>query len=263
VTVASEDRKVPTKPGRDASTEIVGYGDLLEDLKTRIREAQMRATLAVNRELLSLYWQIGREILARQEKDGWGTRVVERLAADLRSEFPAMTGLSRTNLLYMRAFAEAYPDASIVQQAVGQIPWGHNVVLLDKLNARDERLWYAAQVIEHGWSRAVLVHQIETGLYARQGRAITNFERTLPRPQSDLARDLLKDPYHFDFLSLGPEVQEHDLERALLARLRDFLLELGVGFAFVNSQYRLEVAGREYRLDLLFYHNRLESLSID
>jgi predicted nuclease of restriction endonuclease-like (RecB) superfamily len=130
-------------------------------------------------------------------------------------------------------------------------------VLLDKLNVREERLWYAAQVIEHGWSRAVLVHQIETGLYARQGRAITNFEWTLPRPQSDLARDLLKDPYHFDFLSLGQEVQERELERALLTHLRDFLLEPGVGFAFVNSHYRLEVQGREYRLDLLFYHLRL------
>ncbi|HEX7120174.1 MAG TPA: PDDEXK nuclease domain-containing protein [Longimicrobiales bacterium] len=255
--MVSEERKLPTRLGQDASTEIVGYGELLEDLKTRIREAQIRATLAVNRELLSLYWQIGREILVRQDEEGWGAKVIDRLAADLRREFPEMTGLSRTNLKYMRSFAEAYPGNEIGQQAVGQIPWGHNIVLLTKLNKYEERLWYAAQTVEHRWSRSVLVHQIESGLYARQGRAITNFERTLPSPHSDLARDLLKDPYHFDFLSLSPAVQERELELALLEHLRDFLLELGVGFAFVGRQYRLEIGGKEYRLDLLFYHLRL------
>lgn len=256
--MASEGRhNPPAGLDRDPLVGGAGYGELLEGLKARIRHAQLRATLAVNRELVSLYWQIGREILVRQEAEGWGAKVIDRLAADLRREFPEMTGLSRTNLKYMRSLAEAYPGDEIGQQAVGQIPWGHNIVLLTRVDDPAERLWYAARTVEHGWSRAVLVHQIESGLFARQGQAVTNFERTLPRPQSDLARDLLKDPYNFDFLGFGPEVRERELERALVAHVRDFLLELGVGFAFVNSQYRLEVEGREYRLDLLFYHLRL------
>lgn len=234
-----------------------GYGELLEGLKARIRSAQLRAALAVNRELVLLYWQIGREILARQREQGWGARVVERLAEDLRSEFPGMTGLSRTNLMYMRAFAEAYPDEAIVQQLVGQIPWGHNLALLNKLEDPEVRVWYAARALEFGWSRNVLVHQIESRLHERQGSAVTNFGRTLPAPQSDLARDLIRDPYHFDFLQLGPEARERDLEHALLLHLRSILLELGVGFAFVGNQFRLEVGGQDYYIDLLFYHLRL------
>ncbi|NJL65688.1 MAG: DUF1016 domain-containing protein [Microcoleus sp. SM1_3_4] len=234
-----------------------GYGNLLADLKERIRSAQVRAALAVNRELVLLYWQIGREILARQEQEGWGTKIVTRLAKDLKQEFPEMKGFSRANLLYMRAFAAAWTDEQIVQQVVGQIPWGHNVRLLDKVSDREQRLWYARQTIAYGWSRAVLEHQIETQLYQRQGKAITNFESTLPKPQSDLANQLLKDPYNFDFLSLGTQAQERDLEKALVDRIRDFLLELGVGFAFVGSQYHLEVGGEDFYLDLLFYHLRL------
>lgn len=172
-----------------------GYGNLLADLKERIRSAQVRAALAVNRELVLLYWQIGREILARQEQEGWGTKIVTRLAKDLKQEFPEMKGFSRANLLYMRAFAAAWTDEQIVQQVVGQIPWGHNVRLLDKVSDPEQRLWYARQTIAYGWSRAVLEHQIETQLYQRQGKAITNFESTLPKPQSDLANQLLKDPY--------------------------------------------------------------------
>jgi predicted nuclease of restriction endonuclease-like (RecB) superfamily len=168
-----------------------------------------------------------------------------------------MRGLSRTNLLYMRSFAEAYGDDPIVQQLVGQIPWGHNTVLLDKLKDRDERLWYAGQVVQHGWSRNVLLHQIETGLHHRQGQAVTNFDRTLPASHSTAAAELLKDPYNFDFLGLAPTIEERELEQALLAHVRDFLLELGVGFALVGSQYRLEVAGQDYQLDLLFFHVRL------
>ena len=234
-----------------------GYPELLESLKARIRQAQVRAALSVNRELVLLYWQIGREILQRQEQEGWGAKVIDRLAQDLRREFPEMKGLSRANLFYMRAFAEAWPDEPIVQQLVGQIPWGHHCVLLDKVKSRDERLWYVQQTLEYGWSRNVLVHQIETSLYQRQGKAITNFQRTLPAPQSDLAHSLLKDPYVFDFLSLGPEAQERDLEHALIGRLRDFLLELGKGFALVGSQYHLEVGGEDFYLDLLFYQLRL------
>ncbi len=234
-----------------------GYKELLESLKARIRSAQLRAALSANRELVLLYWQIGREILQRQQKEGWGAKVIERLARDLRREFPEMKGLSPRNLQYMRAFAEAYPDEQFVQQLVAQIPWGHHCVLLDKVKDSQERLWYIQQTIEHGWSRNVLVHQIESGLYRRQGKAITNFERTLPAPQSDLARSLIKDPYVFDFLTLGPQAQERDLERALLEHLRDFLLELGTGFAFVGSQYRLDVGGEEFYIDLLFYQLRL------
>lgn len=242
---------------RDDAAEVAGYGELLENLKARIRESQLRAAMEVNRELVLLYWQIGREIRERQEGGGWGAKVVERLAADLRREFPDIRGFSRTNLTYMRAFAEAFPDEEIVQQLVGRIPWGHNIVLLDKLRERDERLWYARKTVEHGWSRNVLVHQIEGGLIHRQGKALTNFGRTLPAPQSDLAAELLKDRYNFDFLRLGAAVAERDLEKGLLAHIRDFLLELGVGFALVGSQYPLEVGGQEFRLDLLFFHIRL------
>ena len=234
-----------------------GYADLLEDLKARIRQAQVRAALSVNRELVLLYWHIGKEILQKQEQEGWGTKVIDRLALDLAREFPEMKGFSPRNLKYMRAFAEAWTDEQIVQEVLAQITWYHNITLLEKVKDPPERLWYVEQTIEHGWSRNVLVHQIESKLYERQGKAITNFERTLPSPQSDLARSLLKDPYVFDFLSLGPEVQERDLERALLNHLRDFLLEFGKGFAFVGSQYCLDVGGEEFSIDLLFYQLRL------
>ncbi len=233
------------------------YDDFLRDLKERIRSAQVRAALSVNRELVLLYWQLGRDILTRQRQQGWGAKVITKLSKDLRQAFPEMKGFSRTNLLYMRAFAEAYPDEQIVQAVLGQITWYHNIALLDKLKSLDERLWYAQKTVENGWSRNVLVHQIETGLHRRLGAALTNFDRTLPKPQSDLAQQLLKDPYNFEFLSLGEEVQERDLERALINHIRDFLLELGVGFAFVGSQYHLEIDGDDYYIDLLFYHLRL------
>ncbi len=233
------------------------YPAFVADLKERIRAAQVRASLAVNSELVLLYWQIGRELLSRQQQEGWGAKVVERLSRDLRAAFPQMKGLSRTNLLYMRAFAAAYPDEAIVQQLAGLIPWFHNCTLLDKVKDAVEREWYIRQTVQHGWSRNVLVHQIDSNLYARQGQAQTNFDRTLPPPQSDLAQQLLKDPYNFDFLSLGGEAQERDLERGLLEHIRRFLLELGEGFAFVGSQYHLEIGGDDFYLDLLFYHLRL------
>jgi predicted nuclease of restriction endonuclease-like (RecB) superfamily len=233
------------------------YDALLTDLKNRIQQARLRAGLAVNRELVILYWQIGRDILARQQQQGWGSKVIERLAADLKNIFPEMKGFSRTNLLYMRAFADAYPDESFVQQVAGQMPWFHNCTLMDRVKDAREREWYITKTIEHGWSRNVLVHQIESGLYQRQGKAATNFALTLPPLQSDLARDMLKDPYNFDFLMLTDEAQERDIERALIAHVRDFLIELGVGFAFVGSQYHLEVAGEDFYLDLLFYHLKL------
>jgi len=234
-----------------------GYASLLNDLKDRIRAAQVRAALAVNRDLVLLYWSLGRDILARQKERGWGSKVIDRLATDLHREFPEMTGFSPRNLKYMRAFAEAWPDQSIVQQLVAQIPWGHNVRILDYLKDTSAREWYVRASIQNGWSRNVLVHQIESGLYHRQGKAAMNFTRTLPSPQSELAQQVVKDPYNFEFLTLAEEARERDLERALIQHLRDFLLELGVGFAFVGSQYPIQVGGEEFRIDLLFYHLRL------
>jgi predicted nuclease of restriction endonuclease-like (RecB) superfamily len=234
-----------------------GYDVVLSEIKERVRRAQLRAALAVNRELIELYWQIGRQILRQQQEQGWGAKIIDRLAADLRHEFPEMKGFSPRNLKYMRAFAGAYPDESIVQQTAAQIPWFHVCVLLDKVKDPGERQWYVEQTVAHGWSRNVLVLQIESGLYQRQGQAVTNFDRALPPPQSDLARQMLKDPYVFDFLSLESEAHERDLEQGLLAHLREFLLELGVGFAFVGSQYHLEVGGQDFYLDLLFYHLQL------
>lgn len=233
------------------------YLALLNGLKKRIRSAQIRAALAVNSEVLILYWQIGRDILQRQETEGWGSKVINRLSQDLKREFPKMKGFSPRNLKYMRAFAAAWPDEQIVLRVIAQIPWGHNQSLLNKLDSVEERLWYAQKTIENGWSRDILEMQISTNLFSRQGGAITNFERTLPPELSDLSRQLLKDPYNFDFLSLTDATQERDLERALLERIKEFLLELGIGFAFVGSQYRLDVEGDEYFLDLLFYHLKL------
>ncbi|MGI8586704.1 MAG: PDDEXK nuclease domain-containing protein [Chloroflexia bacterium] len=234
-----------------------GYDDFLRELKERIRTAQLRAGLAVNRELVLLYWQIGGEILTRQAEQTWGTRVIPRLAADLRLAFPDMKGWSPRNLHYMRAFAEAYPDEQFVQQAAAQIPWFHNVQIVEQVKDADAREWYIQEAIRNGWSRAILTHQIGSGLYQRQGQAPTNFARNLPTPQSELAQQILKDPYNFDFLMLGEAAQERDLEKGLTAHIREFLLELGVGFAFVGSQYRLEVGGQDFYIDLLFYHLRL------
>ena len=233
------------------------YQELLISLKQQIRTSQMRAALAVNRELILLYWQIGREILLRQSQQGWGAKVIDRLSQDLRGEFPELKGLSGRNLKYMRAFAEAYPEDEFVQQAVAQIPWGHNVVLLDRVKNSNARLWYAQQVTTNGWSRNILVMQIESQLYQRQGQAVSNFEATLPPDRSDLVKATLKDPYLFDFLSLGKEAQERELENALVEHIEKFLLELGAGFAFVGKQFELEVGGQDFRLDLLFYHLKL------
>jgi predicted nuclease of restriction endonuclease-like (RecB) superfamily len=231
------------------------YTEFFEQLKARILEAQTRAAAAANRELIHLYWQIGKDIVLRQEREGWGTAVIERLAEDLGRAFPGVAGFSARNLWRMRAFYLAHPPGSeFLPPPVAEIPWGHHVVLLEKLKDPGERQWYARAAIEHGWSRNVLVHQIDGGLHRRQGKAVTNFQRVLAAPQSDLAQGTLKDPYLFDFLSLSAEAHERDLERALLSHVRKFLLELGAGFALVGSQYHLEVGGEDFYLDLLFYH---------
>lgn len=237
-----------------------GYTDWLAGLKVRIRETRLRASLAVNAELIGLYWRIGRDILDRQEQHGWGAKVVDRLAVDLRVAFPESRGFSRANLLYMRAFAEAWPDPAIVQRVVGRLPWGQNIELLSKLKDPAARFWYAQATLEQGWSRPILAHQIASGLHERQGRAITNFRRVLPPENSDLAQQILKDPYQFDFLSLPESVKERDLERALIARVKDVLLEMGKGFAFIGSQHHIEVGGQDFYVDLLFYHRRLGCL---
>lgn len=233
------------------------YGPWLAELKVQIHAAQQRAARNVNRELVLLYWQIGRGILERQGREGWGSKVIERLAQDLRNAFPAMKGFSRANLLYMRAFAEAWPDQEIVQQAVGQLPWGHNLVLLSKLKTHDLRVAYAQRAIDQGWSRAVLVHHIERRSLHREGQAVSNFALRLPSPNSDLAQEALKDPYLFDFLGIGDESHERAIEDALVQHITRFLLELGAGFAYVGRQVPLEVGGEDFFIDLLFYHLKL------
>ncbi|MBF0109826.1 MAG: DUF1016 family protein [Magnetococcales bacterium] len=233
------------------------YALWLAELKNRIHEAQQRASLAVNRELVLLYWRIGQDILARQGREGWGAKVIDRLAQDLRTAFPQMKGFSRANLLYMRAFAEAWPDPEIVQQAVGQLPWGHNLVLITKLKTPELRLAYARRAMAHGWSRNVLTIHIERRLLEREGQAISNFAFRLPEHQSDLVRESLKDPYLFDFLGVGNEAQERAIEEAIVRHITDFLLELGAGFAFVGRQVHLEVGGEDFFIDLLFYHLKL------
>ncbi len=236
-----------------------GYKALLEDLKIRIRSAQVKAIVKVNEELLKLYWEIGREITERQEKQGWGTQVIERLAKDLQNSLPGVGGFSRTNIFRMRAFYLAYQK---VPQAVGQlqdlpifrIPWGHNAVIVEKLTTTEQRLWYAEQVLINGWSRSSLEDWIKSDLINRQGKAVTNFAEKLPSPQSQLARETLKDPYNFEFLTLANGYREAELEKGLLDHIQKFLIELGQGFAFIGSQYPLEVGGKDDYLDLLFYH---------
>lgn len=234
-----------------------GYADWLSELKAQIHDAQQRAAQAINLELVVLYWKIGNAILIRQDQQGWGAKVVDRLAHDLRTTFPDMHGFSVRNLKYMRSFAQCWPDNQIVQQLLHKLPWGHNLVLLDKLPGPETRRWYAAQAIEHNWSRNILIMQIESHLLERSGKAVTNFPATLPKPQSDLARESLKDPYRFDFLGLTDETQEREVEKALVKHVAEFLLELGAGFAFVGRQVLLDVGGDEFFIDLLFYHLKL------
>jgi predicted nuclease of restriction endonuclease-like (RecB) superfamily len=241
------------------TTDIISadYHSFLQSIKTRVQQAQLKAVVAVNTELIVLYWQIGKEILARQEKEGWGTKVIDRLSVDLHAAFPQMKGFSPRNLKYMRTFAQVYPEITFVQAVSAQITWSHNIALLDKVKEQQERVWYMQQAIEHGWSLHILELQIESRLYHRKGKALTNFEATLPALDSDLATEVLKDPYVFDFITTSDENKERHVQQALLANLRRFLLELGVGFTFVGSNYHIEVGDEDYYIDLLFYHIRL------
>ena len=232
------------------------YLHILESIKQEIRTAQYRAAVSVNRELLLLYHSIGEVINAHKT---WGSKFVENLAADIKLSFPDATGYSVRNLKYMAKFAAAYPGDEFVQQAVAQIPWGHNVVLMDKLSKSEERLWYAERSAENGWSRNVLVHQIESGLYQRQVLAekVSNFGNRLPSPQSELAAQTMKDPYIFDFIPFKADMVERDIEQALVKDVTKLLLELGTGFAFLGNQYHLNVGGDDFYIDLLFYNLNL------
>ena len=234
-----------------------GYPEFLQELKARIRGAQVRAALAVNRELVMLYWSIGHDLSRRFTEEGWGTKINEKLSNDLQSAFPGVEGFSPRNLRYMRSLAEAWPEPEIMQQLVAKLPWGHNLQVLDRVKDRPTREWYLRTALENGWSRNVLVHMISSNLHGREGKALSNFQRTLPPPGSDMAEGILRDPYNFDFLTLSDPVAERELEKGLLAHLRNLLLELGRGFAFVGSQVPLVVDDRSFYIDLLFYHVRL------
>jgi predicted nuclease of restriction endonuclease-like (RecB) superfamily len=233
------------------------YAAALGEIKRRIHEERLRTVMAANSAMVMLYWDIGRLILERQGHEGWGARVIDRLSADLREVYPDMSGLSPRNLKYMRTFAAAWPDPSIVQRVVAQIPWRSNLALLEKLNDPELRQWYAERTIEHGWSQPVLCFQIDSKLYARQGQAVSNFAATLPPPNSDMAAQVFKDPYLFDFLGTADPRREREVEDALVNHIQRFLLELGAGFAFVGQQVHLEFVSQDYYLDLLFYHLKL------
>jgi predicted nuclease of restriction endonuclease-like (RecB) superfamily len=247
-------------PIRRSDTLPADYPQFLAEIKARIGAARTRAVLAVNSELIRLYWEIGHEILERQGREGWGAGVTKRLSVDLRREFADMKGLSETNLRHMRAFAQAWPDWEICSQAVSKLPWGHNLELVYKLADGDARQWYAHEAVENGWSRNVLQAQIATDLRGRQGGALTSFEHALPESDSELVRDAIKDPYNFEFLSLSNKAKERDLETALLNDVQSFLMEMGRGFALAGRQFPLRIVdeetgeNHEFFVDLLFYN---------
>lgn len=238
-----------------------GYGPWLVELKGRYRQIQLKAAVAVNNALLAFYWELGSDIVQRQSHAAWGQGFLTQLSADLMREFPGVAGFSKRNLEQIRRWYAFWSQApQFAKQPASPllgIPWWHHVVILTKCRQLDEALYYVQQAQAHGWSRSVLTHQIESGLWQRDGRAITNFAQVLPPPQSDLAGQVLKDPYVFDFLSLTPEHTERELETALVAHVTQFLLELGAGFAYVGRQVPLQVGERDFFLDLLFYHARL------
>jgi predicted nuclease of restriction endonuclease-like (RecB) superfamily len=260
-------KNIPVTKKSTSTVLPSGYAKFIAILKSKIRSSQLKATVSVNREMLLLYWEIGREIVERQERDGWGAKVIEKIAKDLQNEFPGIEGFSRTNIFRMRAFYLSY---KLVPQAVGQLdqlpifnlPWGHNVAIFEGVKDLKKQLWYAKMVIEESWSRSSLVEAINKDLYKSHGKAITNFHERLPEPNSSLAQATLHDPYHFDFLELGEEHKEKDLEEGLLSHVEKFMHELGQGFAFVGRQYHLQVSDKDFYLDLLFYHLKLRCFVI-
>jgi predicted nuclease of restriction endonuclease-like (RecB) superfamily len=238
--------------------EIPGtYQDMRDAIVARIRESRVRLVIQANTGMIELYWNIGSEILRRQRDEGWGAKVIDRLSEDVKEAFPGMGGFSPRNLKYMRKFAERWPDFSIVQRTAAQLPWRSNMLLLDKLDDEQGRLWYAQKTVENGWSRDVLDTMIASRLIERQGRAVNNFGASLPPPDSDMARGIFKDPYLFDFIGTGDARREAEVELLLTEHIERFLLELGQGFAFVGRQVHLELGGDDFYIDLLFYHLRL------
>jgi len=233
------------------------YFETVNNLKEKIRNARLRAVINVNKELLLIYWEIGNTILLQQQEQGWGAKVIDQLAVDLKTEFPDMKGFSVRNLKYMRTFSESYP-LEIVQAPLAQLTWYHHITLMDKIKDSEQRLFYVKKTIENGWSRDVMVHQIESGLHHRSGKLTANFDDTIAPPQSELLQQIFKDPYKFEFISIGVEAKEKDLENALVSNITSFLLELGQGFAFIGRQYKMVLEEREYYYDLLFYHTKLK-----
>lgn len=245
------------------------YMKWLSAIKDKVRQTQLKAAVKVNTELLMFYWELGADIVNKQSEAKWGDGLIEQLGKDLSYEFPDMKGFSRSNLMYIKKWHLFYSqNNAIVQQPVGQfvqqaiaqitqIPWGHNIVIITKCKNIKEALYYIQNTITHNWSRSVLIHQIESGLYMREGKTVNNFALTLPKPQSDLAMQTLKDPYVFDFLSMTKDYNEHDLEKALISHITKFLLELGAGFSYLGKQVPLKVSDREFFIDLLFYHAKL------
>jgi len=245
----------PVSPPRDGLPR--DYAETLSAIKRRIQQERLRVVLAANSAMVLLYWDIGRMILDRQKREGWGARVIDRLSEDLREGYPDMNGFSARNLLFMRSFAEACPDAEKVKQLVSQLPWGHVIRLLQRVKETEVREWYIRESIEHGWSRSILELQIDGRAHERHGKALTNFKATLPPADSDMAAQVFKDPYLFDFLGTADPRREREVEQALVDHIQRFLLELGSGFAFVGRKVQLAFASRDYYLDLLFYHLKL------
>ncbi len=256
------------------------YRDWLIDIKRRVRRAQLKAATAVNTALLEFYWSLGADIVEKQKNAAWGSGFLKQLSKDLMAEFPDMKGFSRRNLEIIRKWYLFYSqEDTIAKQPVSQltqnaqrsapqltkqiasqivrIPWGHNIAIIQKCGTVEQALFYVRKTLENNWSRSVLIHQIESDLFARSGKAVTNFEKTLPAPQSDLAREMIKDPYNLDFLTLTQDFNERELEKGLIDHITRFLMELGAGFAYVGKQVPLQVGERDFFLDLLFYHTRL------
>lgn len=234
-----------------------GYGEFLSNIKQRVKTERLKAVFSANMAQVLMYWDIGNDILQKQQSSGWGAKVIDRLSADLKNAFPEMQGFSPRNLKYMRTFAEAWPDREFMQRTVAQIPWRSNLTLLEKLKDSELRSWYAQQALINGWSKNVLAIQIETRLHKRVGQSTNNFELTLPPVESDMANQIFKDPYLFDFLGTAEVRREAELEAKLIEHLEKFLLELGQGFAFVGRQVHLEVGEDDFYIDLLFYHLKL------
>ncbi len=238
------------------------YNEFLKELKLRVSNSRLKAARSVNTELLLLYHYIGTEIVNRMKNDGWGSKVIERLSRDLKIAFPEMKGFSPRNLGYMRKFAEEYQNVTILQEVLAKLTWYHHQTLLDKITDKQTRLFYINKAIDHDWSRNIMLMHIEMALHKREGKAITNFKDKLPAPQSDLAHYTLKDPYIFDFLSIGEKAHEREVENALINHIEKFLLELGAGFAFLGRQYHLSVGDDDFYIDMLFYNLKLRAYFI-